>query len=183
MLSARVTGNAVKEVLSPGRGQTQAAAALAGNRRRVGQFPYQWMFPGPNSKYVREYGQLLIPAAPSVDNVVTTYLVPEGLIFSLRGLVIDSTSPDWTQGDPNGLLFSLRVVEGVGVRRVEGFEDIRTVIGSRQLPFPIGGRLEFQSNTQLQILMTLGTQPTPDQGYAFGWIIGHTYPNAEAGDA
>ena len=39
-------------ILVPGRSQVAAAEALESPRRLVGKWPYQWLFPGPNSRLV-----------------------------------------------------------------------------------------------------------------------------------
>jgi hypothetical protein len=172
----------IQEVLPPGRSQTEAARALAGDRRRLGRFAYQWLFPGPNSKNVLARGEVLMPDAYGTPATVLTYQVPEGMRFSLRGIVIDCSSPDWSLGSGD-IVFTVRVTDSVGDRPVDNLGVILTTLGSLQQPYPIIGRLEFQSNTIITVTMTPAAVVTLEQGYGFAHLVGHTYPNAEAGDA
>jgi hypothetical protein len=172
-----VPGSELKEVLAPGRATTEAARALGGARRRAGLFPYQWMYPGPNSKHVLATGATAIIG--DQDYLILDYRVPEGLRFSLRAVVFFSNNPTWSQGDGN-ITFNLNVT-GVGPRPVEWLTSVVTQLGNLSEPWPIMGRLEFQSRDLLELTASV-VNVGGDGGFLIGRLIGHTYPNSEAGE-
>ncbi len=181
MSSSVINGVGTREVLSPVRGITEGARALGGARARAGIFPYQWIFPGPNSKTVRAAGSVIMPAAYGTTATVLDYAVPQGMRFSLRAVVIDCTSPDWNQGSGE-LIFNVAVVESIGPRFVDGLSNIRTTLGSRSQPFPVFGRLEFEALTKLRVTMLPVSGLSVSQGYGIAMLCGHLYPNSESGE-
>lgn len=165
-------------VITPGPSLVAAAGALGDRRRLLGAYPYQWLYPGPNSKHVDAEGSAPVPAIGLTAETVS-YRVPEGLRFSLRGIVAQYFGTGWTQGD-GSLLWTLRVQSG-GSRNVDFYTNIKTARGSSVLPYPILGRLEFQSLDLLTIVFTnvslvIGDPPAPVNSR----LVGHTYPNSEA---
>ncbi len=174
-------GTGTREILAPGRGMTDAARALAGARRRVGVYPYQWLWPGPNSKHVLLNGQVLIDSNTfSGDVTLINYTVPQGMRFALRGLFFTSNSPIWQQG--SGQIIMRVMVEGVGVRPVDWLQNFRFPIGSFEQPWPLDGRLEFNALTNIQMIVGLALDSGDDGGYVAGRLMGHTYPQSESGD-
>lgn len=172
----------IRQVIAPGVGLSEATRALGGARRRAGLFPYQWLYPGPNAKPVAQEGSAIMPDAYGSEAVIASYTVPEGMRFSLRGLVANVFSPDWNVGSGD-ILFTLRV-NTVGTRNVEFFTDMTWPRGSSESPWPIPGRLEFLSDAIVELAMlpvdnvTLGA----GGGYGIGLLLGHIYPNQEAGE-
>jgi len=172
----------IREIISPGVGLAESARALGTAERRAGRFPFQWLYGGPNSRNINAWGTAQMPANYGDEAVICTYTVSEGMRFSLRAIVMDSTCPDWEQASGN-LLFTLRATR-LGVRNVEWFTDVPTRRGNNANPWPIVGRLEFTSLEQLEIVMvpvavvSLG----PDGGFGYGELLGHEYPESEAGE-
>jgi hypothetical protein len=67
---------------------------------------------------------------------------------------------------------------------VEYITNVATRRGNNQIPWPVSGRLEFVSRSHLQIIMfpvatfALGA----GGGFGYGELIGHEYPENEAGE-
>jgi hypothetical protein len=168
-----------RQIITPGPALVEAGRALESPQRLLGRYPYQWLQPGPHSKPVRAAGSVSIPDGYGQPSVILTYQVPQGERFSLRALVMDSNSPDWTEGSGD-LVFSLMVTT-IGARPVDYFGSVNTRLGNSALPWPLyDGRLEFQSLDVLQMSVTAVSGITLGAGFAFGMLIGHTYPNSEA---
>lgn len=162
----------------PGAGMIEAGRALEDPRRLVGKYPYQWLFPGPNSRHVFAQGSILVPGAGPAS-VIFNYSVQDGMRFSLRGLVFAFNGTGWSEGTATGLSFTLQVL-AAGTRNVEGFANVLTELGSLQQPYPILGRLEFAPNDQLQVLIANGggVATGPAQTVT-AHLVGHQYPNSE----
>lgn len=166
------------KVITPGPSLVEAANAMTSKRRLAGAWPYQWMFPGPHSKDVDVPGNVVLPDAPGQATVLT-YTVPEGLRFTLRGIVFQYSGDNWVQGS-GSILWTLTVASG-GTRNVEGFVDVATQRGSVINPFPILGRLEFQSLDFLSITVSnVSLAVTPASSPVSAQLLGWTYPNSEA---
>ena len=164
-------------VLKPGPSLIAGGRALESKRRQAGVWPYQWLFPGPHSKQVRPNGSQVIPAYGTLVNLLQ-YTVPEGMRFSMRGIVVNATTGGWTEGDGN-LIFNL-AVQGSGPRNVDFLNNINTRLGSSLTPFPIMGRLEFEPLDVLTLTMlpvAVVDRGAPNFGY--GMLVGHLYPNSE----
>jgi hypothetical protein len=169
----------MKQIITPGPALVEAGRALESPQRLLGRYPYQWLQPGPHSKPVRAAGSIAIPDSYGVVTEILRYTVPQGERFCLRALVMDANSPDWTEGSGD-LIFSLKVITG-GARPVDYLAAVDTRLGNTALPWPLyDGRLEFQSLDVLQMTVTAVANITLGAGFAFGMLIGHTYPNSEA---
>jgi hypothetical protein len=166
-------------VIQPGRSSTVAGQALENPRRLLGRWPYQWLFPGPNSRHVLANAAEPLPAS-GVTVQVLSYQVPDGLRFSLRALVFGFNGAGWTEGTPTGISFTLQV-QAAGTRNVDFLAGVVTHLGSATQPYPILGRLEFAPLDVLVVLATnLGGQvPAGPPNNVFAHLVGHTYPNEE----
>jgi hypothetical protein len=152
--------------------------ALESPRRALGKWPYQWLFPGPNSRHVLANAAFKVVTSPAT-NVILSYQVPDGLRFSLRGIVFAFFGTGWNEGDPAGLSFTLQVL-AAGTRNVDFLQNVLTHLGSADQPYPILGRLEFAPNDTLQVLATNGGNVAPaTTNYVAAQLVGHTYPNSE----
>lgn len=170
-------------MLTPGPGLIEGARALGSPKRRLGVYPYQWQYPGPNARPVREEGAVDMPEEYGSPAVILQYRVPTGMRFSLRGIVTGSQSPDWNIGSGD-LLFSLSIANSVGDRPVEGYNRMIFPLGNLQLPWPIVGRLEFESLETLVLSVTpvAGVTLGAEGGLNQGILVGFIYPNGEAGE-
>lgn len=156
----------------------EAGRALEDKRRLVGKYPFQWLFPGPNSRHVFAQGSLLVPATGPAS-VIFNYSVQDGMRFSLRGIVFAFNGSGWAEGTATGLSFTLQVL-AAGQRNVEGFANILTQLGSLAQPYPILGRLEFAPNDQLQVTVQNGGGVTTGPAQTVtAHLVGHQYPNSE----
>lgn len=171
-----------REVITPGAALISAGRALVEPKRLAGLWPYQWLFPGPNSRHVLAQNVIAMPTQGAGIATILSYEVPSGMRFSLRGVFVGANAGSWDEGTPTGLQFDLSVV-GTGTRKVDFLSGILSHLGSLETPFPILGRLEFQPLDVLTWKVTnLGA--VVETGYpnvAFAALVGHTYPNAEAG--
>jgi hypothetical protein len=166
------------QTIAPGRGLVTAAELLASPKRALGKWPYQWLFPGPNSRHVLANSSVAIPAATHTS-VVLTYQVPDGYRFSLRAVVFGFFGAGWNEGTATGLSFTLDV-QAAGTRNVDFLTNVLTHLGSADQPYPILGRLEFAPNDLLQVNVTNGGGVTTGASQiAFAHLVGHTYPNSE----
>jgi hypothetical protein len=170
-----MTGKA--QIIKPGRSLVEAAAAIDNPRRALGKYPYQWLFPGPNSRHVLANGQLVLPAIGGTGLVVN-YMVPDGLRFSLRAVVFAFEGTGWNEGTATGLSFTL-LVQAAGPRNVDFLQNILTHLGSTDQPYPILGRLEFAPRDTLQVLVTNNGVATGPSNVAVAHLVGHTYPASE----
>lgn len=145
----------------------------------------QWLFPGPHSRHVRAAPTTVVSVpdytlAPATV-VVLQWQVPDGMVFSLRGVQVLGFVQSWNQGSGD-LTFNLAVVSG-GNRNVDFLQGITTELGSNELPFPIGGRLEFEPLDILQWTATATANVgigAPNDLFCSLW--GHLYPAAERTD-
>lgn len=167
------------KVLQPGRSTTLAAEALESPRRLLGRWPYQWLFPGPNSRHVLANQSAPLPAS-GLSVSVLTYQVPDGLRFSLRAIVFGFNGTGWTEGSPTGISFTLQV-QAAGTRNVDFLQGVLTHLGSASQPYPILGRLEFAPLDVLVVVATnlAGQVAAGPPNNVFAHLVGHTYPNSE----
>lgn len=164
----------VKRVLPPGPSVVAAGRTLEDRRLRLGAFPYQWLFPGPHSTMVLAHRTFDLTGGSS--GVVLEYKVPSGLQFSLRGVVFGATAEAaWIEGTGD-LNFDLTVTSA-GTRKVEFLNAILTHLGTRESPYPILGRLEFEPDSVLRV--NVGNSGAVVAGFAFAHLVGHTYPQIE----
>lgn len=162
------------------------ARALEASQSNEAEWPYNWLFPAAHSRHVLSQGAQAVPdytLAPATA-IVLQYQVPDGMRFSLRGVVVSGANiQSWNQGSGD-LTFTLAVVSG-GNRNVDFLANITTELGSfNQGPFPIGGRLEFESLDILQWIMTAKANVgigAPNFGICALW--GHTYPTSDSTNA
>ena len=182
-MSSKVITPMPPQIIKPGSDLIQAARALSDPKRLLGTFPYQWIFPGPHSRQVLANQAIPLPAAGAGAVQILTYQVPSGLRFSLRGIVFAFFGTGWNEGVAPGLSFTLQV-QAAGIRQVDFLNNVTTHLGSPDFPYPIMGRLEF---APLDILIVTVTNAV-GSGIAAGppntavaHLVGHTYPNSEAG--
>lgn len=173
--------NRSTSIIQPGPDLVRAARALGDPRRKIGEFPYQWQFPGPDSDQVLANDVIAMPGA-AAKTLVLQYEVPEGVLFSLRGIVFDPLVLDasWVEGSA-GIVMTLLAISA-GQRNVDYLQSFRTRLGSRiSGPYPILGRLEFAPNTVLQMnVSTDGSVTAALPNAITGHLVGHTYPHAES---
>jgi hypothetical protein len=155
-------------------------AAMRG--RGAGRWPYQWLYPGPNSRHVLARGSAATPAFNSGGVAVVTYQVPEGYRFSLRAVVVDGSQvSNWVPGSGD-MTFDLNVISA-GARTVDFLQNVLTPLGSAVIPWPILGRLEFESGEQLQWLVsTAQNVGVGAPNFVSCFLLGHTYPDSETDD-
>jgi hypothetical protein len=170
----------VRRILEPGRSLIEGGRALKSPRRLAGRWPYQWLFPGPNSKQVLSHGEVAIPAIAGGAVNVVRYQVPDGLRFSLRGVVLDAFITDASWNEASGdLLFNVTVL-AAGSRTVDYLVNVSTRLGSRFSPYPILGRLEFEPGAVLTVTVNNIVNVTAGPpNMAIAHLVGHTYPNSE----
>lgn len=168
-------------ILVPGRSQVAAAEALESPRRLVGKWPYQWLFPGPNSRHVLVNDQASVPNGAHSTVQIAAYQVEDGLRFSLRGVVFAFEGAGWNEGTATGLSFTL-VADLAGPMNVDFLQNVRTQLGSTQQPYPILGRLEFEPLTNLYVVVENlgGVVAAGPPNTVVAHLVGHTYPNSEA---
>lgn len=171
----------------PGRSLVQGARALETQERGSGVFPYQWMFPGPNSKQVWANGRVAMPAAygteafiiPNGSAASSLYVVEQGYRFSLRGIIFQCTTDDFVDGSGD-VVFNLKVTAGTAPRTVDYFFNFPFRLGGQGQPAPILGRLEFAELEALSLSVTPVANVTLSSGFGFGALVGHIYPESEA---
>lgn len=146
------------------------------------EWPYRWLFPDAHSDHVLAQGSLPTPTySPGTPGtgIVLQYTVPDAMRFSLRGIVIVGNVSGWAQGSGD-MFFDLSVASG-GDRKVDFLSDILTELGSLQTgPYPIGGRLEFESKDILQLqVTTVANVGIGSPNFVTCHLWGHIYPNSE----
>lgn len=184
-MSATALSNIAKgQILRPGASLARAAQlTLADPRRAEGLYPFQWLYPGPNSRMALPNDSVAIP--PLVDTtpvtaVVMTYEVPNGYRFVLKGVTMNAFAQDWNQGSGD-LTFTLLVKFSTGPRNVEFLASSKIPLGTSERPYPLEGRLEFAPLDVLQVLVTNNNIGTPNPAdYAYAILQGFTYPQTES---
>lgn len=167
-----------RKVITPGPSLVTAARAIAGAdpRNAIGTYPYQWLFPGPHSRNVTAQNTVAL-SGPGFTDLILQYVVPDGEIFSCRGVVVGFIGTGWSEGSTQ-LEWTLSVT-AAGTRKVDFFANIRTHLGSLESPYPVLGRLEFAPLSVLQ--WTVQNTGGPSAGtFSFAHLVGHTYPQVEA---
>jgi hypothetical protein len=156
---------------------------IEASQSNAAEWPYNWLFPPAHSRHVLSQGSAPVPdyTGGPASTIVLQYQVPDGMRFCLRGVVISGANiQSWNQGSGD-LTFTLSVISG-GTRNVDFLANITTELGSfNQGPFPIGGRLEFESLDILAWNMTANANVgigSPNLGICALW--GHTYPTSES---
>jgi hypothetical protein len=167
-------------IIVPGRSQVQAAEALENPRRLIGKWPYQWLFPGPNSRHVLVNDRASVPLGASSQVTLAKFQVEDGLRFSLRGIVFAFEGTGWNEGTTSGLSFTL-VADLAGPMNVDFLQNVLTQLGSTAQPYPILGRLEFEPLTNLSVVVTNvgGVVAEGPPNTVVAHLVGHTYPNSE----
>jgi len=167
-----------KVVLRPPRDLVSGAKALEDPQRLAGKWPYQWIFPGPHSRQVLENQAAPVPTIGTSIQLLS-YLVPDGLRFSLRGVVFAFFGSGWNEGSGD-LVFSL-TVQAAGTRDVDYLNNVTTHLGSPDFPYPILGRLEFAPEDVLIVnLANNANVVAGSPNFVVAHLVGHTYPNSEA---
>lgn len=166
---------AQSRIMTPGPSLVQGARALEDPKSSIGTYPYQWLFPGPHSRQVLANNTIAI-TGPGNTDLILFYQVPDGMIFSLRGIVWGFIGTGWLEGSTQ-LVFNTTVV-AAGPRKVDFLNNWKTHIGSLDSPYPMLGRLEFAPLDVVQVAVT--NTGGPATGFAFAHLIGHTYPQTEA---
>lgn len=144
----------------------------------------QWLFPGPNSRHVRAYSSVAVPdysGGAATAALLPAFQIPDGMVFSLRGVQLQVFAQSFNQASGD-LLATLAVTAG-GNRNVDYLVNIATELGSNELPYPIGGRLEFEPLDMLQWSVTVSANVgigAPNFVAATLW--GHIYPAGERVD-
>lgn len=185
MSAAALSNLARGSIIRPGAALTRAAQlTLADPKRADGEYPFQWLYPGPNSRIALPNGSVAIPAIATPGTPVTatilSYTVPEGYRLSLRALTMNAFASDWQRGSGQ-LTFTLQVKFSTGPRNVEFLASTNIGLGTDEKPFPLEGRLEFQPLDVLVVMVTNNSISTPDTAdYAYAVLDGFTYPNAES---
>jgi hypothetical protein len=181
---AALSSFASRQMIRPGAELARAAQeTLTDPRRAEGKWPFQWDFPGPESRPVMQNGSVAIPPIPSggtsASGIILQYTVPEGYRFRLKEVVMNAFSGDWQQGSGQ-LLFTLQVLYSTGPRNVDFLTNVAFGLGSGQIPWPIHGRLEFDPRDVLQMNINNFGIPAPAAAdFAYGALNGFVYPNSE----
>lgn len=182
---AALSSFASRTIIKPGANLAMAAQeTLTDPRRAEGKYPFQWLYPGPNSRPVIQNGAVAIPAIgsgqSSASATILEYMVPEGYRFVLTDLVMNAFASDWNPASGQ-LAFTLVVQYSTGPRNVEFLTNVLFGMGTNQLPWPIRGRLEFHPLDVLQInLLNTGLATPGTNDFGYGALNGFTYPNSEA---
>jgi hypothetical protein len=181
---AALSSIASRQMIRPGADLARAAQeTLTDPRRAEGKWPFQWDFPGPNSRPVIENSSVAIPAIPSGETsasaIILQYTVPEGYRFRLKEVVMNAFAGDWQQASGQ-LLFTLEVVYSTGPRNVDFLTNVPFGLGNGQIPWPIHGRLEFDPRDVLQMnIVNVGIPSPAAADFAYGVLNGFVYPNSE----
>ena len=144
----------------------------------------QYLFPGPNSRHIRAAAKAAVPdytLGPATALLTPSFQVPDGMVFSLRGVQVLGFVASWNPASGD-LLFTLAVTSG-GNRNVDYLQNIDIEMGSPELPYPIGGRLEFEPLDILQWSVLASANVgigAPNFVEAVLW--GHLYPASQRVD-
>jgi hypothetical protein len=171
---------ALPQVFRPGRGLVSAAEAMADPQRMLGEYAYQWLYPGPNSRMVLANAVLALPDASGgpVTSQLLTYQVPDGWRFSLRGIVLQFLGSGWNEGSGD-LVFNVEV-QAAGIRNLEFLGNVLTHLGSLDDgPYPILGRLEFAPLDILVVNVTNNAVAIVGAPFVTAHLVGHIYPNSQ----
>lgn len=183
----------VSSIVKPGASLSAAAQPLSTPHRVEGKYPFQWLYPGPNSRNRRPSGIILVPAivppATSVQAVVMSFEVPEGFRFELTELLMSTNATGYSPG--LGLMsFSLIVKYSTGPRGVEDLNNLDfptgkfvTIPGDFETELALLRRpINFAPLDVLQVVINNTGLATPaGTDVAIGILQGFTYPNSESG--
>jgi hypothetical protein len=166
---------------NPATALIEYTRGLEASQTPQAEWPYQWLFPSAHSDHVLAQGSAPTPdyTGGPASATILQYQVPDAYRFSLRGIVLAANVASWAQGSGD-MFFNLSVLSG-GDRNVDFLFNVLTELGSLQNgPFPIGGRLEFESLDVLQLTVeTLRNVGIGAPNYVTGILWGHIYPNSE----
>lgn len=179
-------------IIKPGAALSAAARPLSVPHRVEGKYPYQWLYPGPNSEFQRPSAIISIPTIPALPNpnpavVVLNYEVPEGYRFVLERILMGTNATGYQPGQQQ-LLFTLQVKYSTGPRGVEFLTNLDYPVGRftnlpgdfGTLTEPLEQRLEFEPLAVLQIvIINLGLGAPSPTDVAIGILQGHIYPQSE----
>ena len=150
-------------------------------RTNCNRFP--WLVPGEHSRLIRADSKVAVPdyATPATAQtaaLLPSFQVPDGMIFSLRGIVFLGFVQSWNPASGD-LTWTLSVTSG-GTRSVDYLVNVDTELGSLERPFPIMGRAEFESLDVLQFFVTVGANVAiGPPNFVKGILCGHIYPASE----
>lgn len=177
-----------RDIVRPGAGLIRAAQPLASPKRAEGEYPSQWLWPGPNSKMAKPNGAVAIPAivapATTAQATILTYEVPEGFRFVLTRIALGAFASDWTPGSGQ-LLFTALVEYSTGPRKIEFLQSLPfglgVALGGGIITEELDGRLEFEPLAVLQCIVFNSGIPTPNAAdFAFAVLNGFIYPTSES---
>lgn len=173
-----------RDIIKPGSNLANAARPLADPKRALGKYEEQWNYPGPNSKMAVPNGAIAIPQivfpATSATAMIFSYEVPEGYRLVLTDILLNAFGADWNPGSGQ-LLFTLVVKYASGPRNVEFLQNLPFGLGTSERPWPLRGRLEFNSRDVLQPMVLNSGIATPSPAsFAYAALNGFTYPSSES---
>ena len=181
----------VKSIVQPGASLSAAARPLSVPHRVEGKYPFQWLYPGPNSRMARPSGIVAIPGitAPATNALATVmkYEVPEGFRFVLEGVLMGTNATGYSPGQ-GLLLFTLQVEYSTGPRGVEFLTNLDfptgkfvTVAGAFEAQCAdLVGRIEFAPLDVLEVVVNnQGLNAPAATDVAIGVLQGFLYPNSE----
>lgn len=174
-----------QQIIKPGASLIRAAQPLSDPRRAEGKFPYQWLYPGPNSRMVCANTAAPVPIPPivtpgtPVSAILASYEVPDGFRFVLTDILMQANATDWVPGSGT-LTFTAQVVFSTGPRNVQFLANLPFGLGSTERPWPLHGRLEFEPLAVVEIFVTNSGIATPGPNdFAYAALNGFIYPNSE----
>jgi hypothetical protein len=165
--------------VKPGASLIEGVRSIQAQKRTAGVWPYQWLYPGPNARPVNAGAGLSFPLLGAGVTPLTSYQVPTGMRFTLRGVRVGFLGTGWTEGSSQ-LTFTLQV-NGAGSRTVEYLNAVRYSLGSAGDNYEILGTCEFDPLDELQWVCTESGVITPTASiFLIAQIIGWEYPLSES---
>lgn len=169
-----------KRIIKPGASLSRAAQVLADPKRAEGKFPFQWLYPGPNSRMALPNGAVALPAQGN-SATIFQYTVPSGYRLVVTGVTLNAftATGDWSPGSGQ-LLFNLIVEFSTGPRTVEFMGNLAIPLGTFERPYPLEGRLEFSPEDVIEATVENVSIAVPSAAdYAYAILQGFTYPTSE----
>jgi hypothetical protein len=173
-------------VVKPGYQLVRSGAQAVGLAEKLSdraRWPYPWEYAPPGSVPVFALGSIEAPAIGTLT-VVATHIVPAGMIFCLKGVVLTaSVGNAWVPGD-GSIVFGIDV-NRPGAGNAEGiflkdFGNIVVPLGSFQFgPWPIPGTEMqlFEETSTIRIKVTTGAAINPGApNFIQGALVGYDYP-------
>jgi len=180
--------SAIAEIFRPGTAAANAARPIG---RQEAKHPYQWLYPGPDSREAMPSGVVAVPAivspATSASVRVMQYTVPTGFVYVLRRLLMSTNAQAYSPGQQM-LLFTLQALYANGPRQVEWlnnldfpFGEYTTLPGNfRTLLQEIDRPLVFAPLTTLEIsVVNNGIQIPAATDTLIGILGGYLHPESD----